>query len=172
MGWTYTSGVAPEDKCILAGAPHTSIWDFVVAMMFYQAVGGDCLCMVKEEFFKIPVLSWIVRKLGGIPVNQKNPGSVVLSVIHEMEKREKFHLAIAIEGTRKPVKHWKSGYHLIAKSANIPVYICIFDWGHKRLGIVEKFELTDDAKADTARLQQRFEELNLIGKHPEKYITH
>ena len=87
-GWTPDGGTAPEDKCILLGAPHTSIWDFVVAYLFYQAVGGDALCMVKQEMFKWP-LGPIIRKMGGIPVNKKNPSAIVLSVIREMEKREK-----------------------------------------------------------------------------------
>ena len=70
-GWTPVGGTAPDDKCILLGAPHTSIWDFVVAYLFYKSVGGDALCMVKEEFFKWPVLGWLIRKMGGIPVNRK-----------------------------------------------------------------------------------------------------
>ena len=84
-GWTPVGGTAPDDKCILLGAPHTSIWDFVVAYLFYKSVGGDALCMVKEEFFKWPVLGWLIRKMGGIPVNRKNPSAIVLSVIREME---------------------------------------------------------------------------------------
>ncbi len=171
-GWEILGTEAPEPKCLLLGAPHTSIWDFVVAYMYYQSVGGDALCMVKEDFFKIPILGGIVRWMGGIPVSGTNPSAVCLSAIREMEKREKFHLSIAVEGTRKPVKRWKAGFHLIATTANIPVYLCIFDWGSKRVGIVEPFEITDDAKADLARLQARYEELGLVGKHPEKYITH
>jgi len=171
-GWTPVGGPAPDDKCILLGAPHTSIWDFVVSYLFYKSVGGDALCMVKEEFFKWPVLGWVIRKMGGIPVNRKNPSSIVLSVIHEMEKREKFHLAIAPEGTRKPVKRWKAGFHIIAKETGVPVYISYFDWGTKRVGIYQKFEISDDAKADMARIQEIYESLHLVGKYPKDYITH
>ncbi len=170
-GWTPDGGTAPEDKCILLGAPHTSIWDFVVAYLFYQSVGGDALCMVKQEMFKWP-LGPIIRKMGGIPVNKKNPSAIVLSVIREMEKREKFHLAIAPEGTRQPVRRWKAGFHTIAKETGVPVYLCYFDWGTKHVGIKCKFELTDDAKADLKRVQEEFEKMHLVGKHPGMYITH
>lgn len=170
-GWTPVGGTAPDDKCILLGAPHTSIWDFVVAYLFYKSVGGDALCMVKEEFFKWPVLGWIIRKMGGIPVNRKNPSAIVLSVIREMEKREKFHLAIAPEGTRKPVRRWKAGFHIIAKETGVPVYISYFDWGTKRVGIHSRFEITDDAKADMARIQEIYESMHLVGKYPKDYIT-
>lgn len=105
-------------------------------------------------------------------MNRKNPSSIVLSVIHEMEKREKFHLAIAPEGTRKPVKRWKAGFHIIAKETGVPVYISYFDWGTKRVGIYQKFEISDDAKADMARIQEIYESLHLVGKYPKDYITH
>ncbi len=172
LGWTPISGVAPEDKCILLGAPHTSIWDFVMAYIYYKSVGGDALCMVKQEFFKWPVLGWLIRKMGGIPVDRKNGAALVRSVIREMDCREKFHLAIAPEGTRKPVRRWKAGFHTIAKETGVPVYICIFDWKAKRIGIVSKFEITEDAKADLARVQQIYEDMHIVGKHPDMYITH
>ena len=38
--------------------------------------------------------------------------------------------------------------------------------------IICKVELTDDAKADLARIQALYEEMHLVGKHPEMYITH
>ena len=73
--------------------------------------------------------------------------------------------------TRKPVSRWKTGYHFIAKAANIPVYLCYFDWGRKRIAVDQKFELTDDANADTRRIQEIYESMNLKGRHPEKYLT-
>ena len=88
-----------------------------------------------------------------------------------MEKTDLMHLAIAPEGTRKPIARWKTGYHFIAKAANIPVYLCYFDWGTKKVAVDRKVELTDDANADTRRIQEIYESMNLKGRHPEKYIT-
>ncbi len=171
-GFRGVGGIAPVDKCILVGAPHTSIWDFVIAYLFYKSVGGDALCMVKDSFFKIPILRGIVRKMGGIPVDRSNPSAIVRSVIREMEKRDKFHLAIAAEGTRKPVKRWKAGFHLIAREAHVPVYLTYFNWKPKRIGIACEVELTDDVRADMERIQRMYEDMHLVGKHPENYITH
>lgn len=170
-GWTPVGGTAPENKCILLGVPHTSALDFVIAYLFYQSVGGDALCMVKKEFFKWP-FGPVVRRMGGIPVDRKSPSSIVRSVIREMDRREKFHLAIAPEGTRQPVRKWKTGFHMIAKATGVPVYLCYFDWGTKRVGIECKVELTDDAKADMARIQQMYEDMHLTGRHPDMYVTH
>ena len=82
------------------------------------------------------------------------------------------HLALAPEGTRKPVRRWKTGFHKIAKEVGCPVYLGYFDWGTKRVGRGQKFELSDDAKADMERIQKIYEEMHLTGRHPENYVTH
>lgn len=171
MGWTVDSGIVPEKKCIILGVPHTSIWDFAIAYLYYKSQGGEAICMVKQKFFKIPLLGRLVRKMGGIPVDSRNPGRIVYSVISEMEKHEHFHLAIAPEGTRKPIAKWKTGFHRIATKAHIPVYLAYFDWGSKHVGYKCKVELTEDAAADMRRIQDIYENMHLVGKHPENFIT-
>jgi 1-acyl-sn-glycerol-3-phosphate acyltransferase len=127
--------------------------------------------MIKGEMFWGP-LGWLLRKLGGIPVDRKKGSNVALSVIKEMKAQKYVHLALAPEGTRKPVKRWKTGFHTIAREVGCPVYMGYFDWGTKRVSRGQKVELTDDAKADMARIQALYEEMHLTGKHPEMYITH
>lgn len=172
MGWTIDGGPVPEDKAIILGVPHTSFWDFVVSYLFYRQFGTTkARCMVKKEMFFWP-LGPILKALGGIPTDRKSGTTLVLSLISAMEKEDKFILAIAPEGTRKPVRKWKTGYHTIAKAVGCPVYLGYFDWGTKHIGCGEKFELTDDARADTERIQAIYETKGLVGKHPEKFITH
>ena len=171
LGWTSDSGPAEEKKCILLGVPHTSIWDFVVSYLFYrQFPGKRAYCMVKKELFFWP-LGYVVRAMGGIPTDRTNATTLVKSIITAMESKDEFVLAIAPEGTRKPVRKWKTGYHTIAKAVGVPVYMCYFDWGTKHIGISRKIELTDDARADTDRIQQYYESLHLTGKNPSGYIT-
>lgn len=169
-GWKVIGTMPPEKKCILLGVPHTSFLDFVVSYLYYKSIGGNALCMVKKELF-FPPLGWLIRAMGGIPVDRKSPSSIVRSVLHSMQTMETFHLAIAPEGTRKPVRKWKTGYHLIAREAGIPVYLACFDWKRKQVGVVTRFELTDDAKADTARMQQTYKEMDLGARHPGNYLT-
>lgn len=169
-GWTVIEDLPPEKKCIILGVPHTSIMDFVAAYMYCRSCGGKFRCMVKKEFF-FPPLSWLLRSMGGFPVDRKNPAAMLRSLIEEMERCDRFILAIAPEGTRKPVKRWKAGFHLIAQKTGVPVYMGYFDWGAKRIGSGPKFEITDDTSADMARLQKLYEEMHLTGKHPEGYIT-
>ena len=170
MGWTSDSGPMPEKKAIVLGVPHTSAWDFVISYLFYTQFGKTAHVMIKKEFFFWPVGAFL-RKVGCIPVDRSNASTLVKSLITEMEKEETFHLAIAPEGSRKPVKKWKTGYHLIAREVGCPVYTGYFDWGTKHVGIGRVVALTDDARADTDRIQALYEELHFVGKHPEGYIT-
>ena len=50
--------------------------------------------------------------------------------------------------------------------------LCYFNWGTKHIGLGPKVDLTDDAKADTEKIQALYEEMHLVGKHPKNYITH
>ena len=172
MGWTIDDqNVVPEDKCIILGVPHTSAWDFVISLLFYTSIGGSAKVMVKKEFFFWPI-GGLLRKIGGLPVDRKNATRLVLSTIHEMKEAKVCHLAIAPEGTRKPIKRWKTGFHTIAREVGCSVYMGYFDWGTKHVGWGKKVELTDDARADMKRIQEMYEEMHLVGKHKKNYVTH
>ena len=172
MHWKLMdTSLPPEPKLIFLGAPHSSIWDFVVAWLYVRAFDRKPRVMIKKEFFFWPI-GPLIKKMGAIPVDRSNATSLVKSMIEQMEDKDTFILAIAPEGTRKATKKWKTGYHLIAKTANVPVYLGYFDWGRKRVSAGEKVELTDDARADTDRIQAIYESMHLQGKNPEGFITH
>ena len=42
----------------------------------------------------------------------------------------------------------------------------------KRIGRGQKFPLTDDAAADTRRIQEIYEAMDLGARHPDQYLTH
>ena len=171
LGWTAVDPPVPEDKCVILGVPHTTLWDFAISYLYYTSVGGQAYCMVKKEFFRWP-LGPIIRKMGGVPVDRTNGASVVLSVVHEMNSRKTMHLALAPEGTRKPVRRWKTGFHKIATEVGCPVYLGYFDWGTKRVGRGQKFEISEDPKADMERIQKIYEDMHLTARHPKNYVTH
>lgn len=171
LGWTTDGGPMKEDKAIVLGVPHTSAWDFVISYLFYAQFGRSAKVMVKKEFFIGPI-GWLLRKMGGTPVDRSNATAMLKSLIAEMEKEKIFHLAIAPEGTRKPIKRWKTGFHLIARHVGCPVYLGYFDWGTKHVGVGKKFELSDNPKEDMKKIQAEYEKMGIKGKHPEKYITH
>ena len=170
MGWTSVGGPVPEKKAVILGVPHTSFWDFVVAYLFYTAFGDVAHVMIKKELFFWP-LGGILRACGCIPVDRSNASELVRSLIEQMEEDDTFKLAIAPEGTRKPVKRWKAGAIKIALAAGVPLYAGYFDWRTKRISCGEKLTLSGDIGADLAMVQKYYEGLHLTGKHKEKYIT-
>lgn len=170
MGWESVGGPMAEPKAIVLGVPHTSAKDFLVSYLFYAQYGKVAHIMIKKEFFFWP-LGPVLRACGAVAVDRSNPTSLVRSLIHQMEGQEEFHLAIAPEGTRKAVKRWKTGFHLIARETGAAVYMGFFDWGTRRIGCGEKLELTDDVKADMARLYAHYRTLGLKGKNPDGYTV-
>ena len=170
LGWTMDLPQENTGKAIILGVPHTTIWDCAIGYLYYRAYGRRFRVMIKKEAFFWPA-SWLLRSLGGFPVDRSNSTALIMNIIHEMEKPGPFQLTICPEGTRKPIARWKTGFHLIARKAGIPVYLAYFDWGTKHVGYKCKVELTDDANADMRRIQDLYEEMHLVGRHPEKYIT-
>lgn len=168
-GWKVVGGVVPVPKCIILGVPHTSLWDFIVAWMFYKSVGGNSSIMVNKKFFFWP-MNYLLRYMGAVPVDTSHGASAVKQMITEFSKRKNLHLAIAIEGTRKPTVRWKGGFHTIARSADVPVYFGLFDWGHKEVGVAEQFVLSDDLKGDLLKIKAWYKKRGVVGKHPEKFL--
>lgn len=171
LGWTGNNFVIPDKKCILLGVPHTSIWDFVISWIYYTSLGGKMNFMIKKSFFFWP-MGVLMRSMGGIPVNRSKGANVIKETIRAFNENEVFRLAITPEGTRKRVKTWKSGFHSIAKAANVPVYYGSFDWGRKHVEIVrEPLQLHDDPREDIKFLKDFFREKGVKGKHPELFCT-
>jgi 1-acyl-sn-glycerol-3-phosphate acyltransferase len=77
--------------------------------------------MAKEELFKIPVIGWMMRLAGDIPVNRKNPRSGALALIKAQRVLEqKCSVMIFPEGTRTldgRVRRFTDGaFHLAIKA--------------------------------------------------------
>ena len=171
FGWRYAT---PEDACIkdqkaiFLAAPHTSIWDFVIGYMYACSVGVKFRVMIKKEAFFFPA-GPLLRALGGFPIDRTNPQAMMMSIMHEMNGAESFYLCLCPEGTRKAVARWKTGYHSIARHTGVPVYAGYYDYKKKIFGHGPVVELTDDARADTDRIQSIYRSRNLTPLHPKGY---
>ncbi len=170
LGWESVGGPMTEPKCVVLGVPHTTVWDFLISYLFYTQFGKVAHIMIKSGFFFWP-LGPILRACGAVPVERESATAMVKSLIELMEEVPEFHLAIAPEGTRKPCKNWKSGYHLIARETGATVYLGYYDWGRKRISVGEAFEITDDPKADMKRIYDHYRPLGLQGFHKDQYIV-
>ena len=119
-GFKFETDFTLPDKYIIALAPHTSNWDFIVGQLHTFAQGYSCNFMMKKFWFFWP-LGYIMRALGGIPVERSKKTSLTDQLAEQARQRDTFHLCITPEGTRKAVKDWKKGFYYIALKANLPI---------------------------------------------------
>ncbi|WP_201327366.1 1-acyl-sn-glycerol-3-phosphate acyltransferase [Thermotomaculum hydrothermale] len=150
-------------------APHTSNWDFVHLMFFSFLVEVKVSWFGKHTIFKWP-FGRLFRYLGGVPVDRSKHHSFVEKMIKEFEKRDKFILALSPEGTRKPVKNWKSGFYFIAKTLNLPVVLLGLDYKEKTINFLFPIYFDEKTSKEEAigTVKKLFSRFN--AKYPEKFI--
>ena len=69
-------GAIEVRKCVAVVAPHTSNWDFVVAIAAMLALRLGAHWIGKQQIFRWP-LRGLLGWLGGIPVDRAAPDGVV-----------------------------------------------------------------------------------------------
>ncbi len=171
LGWKPDPAFPAAKKALVLGVPHTSIWDFVISFLYARSNDAPMHILVKENFFFWPV-GPVIRKWGAIPLRKTGAGgaSAIMQMVEAFNNYDTILIGIAPEGTRKPVKRWKTGYHVIATKAGVPVYAGYINWKEKYISFGEVFPLTDDIKADSLRLQRHYKALGVGAKHPENFI--
>ncbi len=164
LGWRVDIAVPPGPRCVIAVYPHTSNWDFLVGYLAKLACGLPVHFVGKHTIFRGP-FGAILRRMGGIPVDRRHPAGLLPQLVREMRARPWMWLAIAPEGTRSYVDHWKSGFYRIAVEARVPIGLAFIDWRERVVGLTTYLEPTGDEAADLARIRAAYE--GKTGKRPE-----
>ncbi len=152
-------------KYIIAVAPHTSNWDFVIGVMARSILHlRKAKFLGKSQLFRAPY-GWFFRWLGGYPVERSSHHDMVQQVVNIFDKHEDFVLAIAPEGTRKKVQKMKTGFYFIALKASVPIIPVGFDFHLKQVVIGEPFYPTGDLENDLKVLLAFYSSIK--GKNPE-----
>jgi 1-acyl-sn-glycerol-3-phosphate acyltransferase len=149
-------GEVPDlSRFVIAVAPHTSNWDFVVGMATMFALDLKISFLAKHTLFRGPFAP-LLRWMGGVCVDRDNPEGTVESAVAAFAAGEACVLAVAPEGTRKRVRHFKSGFLRIARAARVPVLLATLDFGRRRVVLGPLVETSDDVAADLARIEAHF----------------
>lgn len=166
-GWNIV-GTVPEDipKCVVAVAPHTSMWDFIIGRLAFWHMDLKAYFLIKKEIFFWP-LGPIVKWLGGIPVDRKKKGNLVEQVANLFDEYDSLYISITPEGTRSLVKEWKKGYYYIALKANVPIALGILDYKKKTAGIVKMIHPTGNFDEDSIVVKSVYKGAG--ARHPEKF---
>jgi len=154
-GWTIKGKIPDEERIVLIAAPHTSNWDFVLAMFAVLGLNIRVRWLGKHSLFK-PGIKKFFEWLGGIPVYRDNPSTLIENVVDIVKKEKSIAIAITPEGTRKKVKRWKTGFLRIAKQTQSKIILISIDAPTKTIEIGKMFEPTGNNEEDLVYIQKYY----------------
>lgn len=146
-GWTISGTLPTDSQFVAIVGPHTSNWDFIIGVLARGALGAKVNFLGKHQLF-IPPWGWFFKAVGGRPVDRTKSNNLVDAVVQIFNSDPDFSLALAPEGTRSPVKRWKTGFYHIASKANVPIITIGLDFGNKTVIIPQGTPTTDDMQQD------------------------
>lgn len=170
MGWRIS--YIPDRsvlQAVIVVAPHTSNWDFIIGRICYNALDIRVGFLIKKEWFIFP-FGLLLRIMGGLPVDRKNPGNLKKMLAKKYSKYDEFMLAITPEGTRKPNSRWKKGFYHIAMDAKVPMVLTYLDYGKKHACVGKLVHPTGNYKEDMQIISEYFSTVE--ARHPENFLLH
>ena len=153
LGWKLEGELPNEKRLMVALAPHTSNWDFIVAMPIIMALGVKVSYLMKKEAFIWP-FSILFRWWGGIPLDRGASGEVVNQVAQWYADHDGVWVAITREGTRKKVGQYKTGFVRIAHAAGVPIVTIAWDFPSKSMVVDRVWTTSGDHEADAAKIRE------------------
>ncbi len=162
--WTCSPKMPGVTKAVLVAAPHTSNWDLPFSLALSAVLDIKINWVGKHTLFK-PPLGWLMRAIGGVPVDRRGRNDSVKSIAALFEGREHLMLMVPPEGTRGKTKRWKTGFYYIAVEAKVPIVLGYVDYGNKIGGLGEIFWPTGDIEKDFEYLRNFYG--GMKGKFPE-----
>jgi len=168
MGWKITSVIPPgTKKCVIAVAPHTSYWDFVIGRLAYWVMGIKANFLIKKEAFRFPFKRLLIH-MGGLPVDRGRSIKMIDQVVGRFHQSESLFIVITPEGTRKPVKVWKRGFYYIASQAQVPIALGYLDYAKKEGGIGKVIIPNGDMDGQMKEIWEFYR--GITPKYPERFI--
>lgn len=152
-GWRLEGQVPDEPKFIIAVAPHSSNYDFVLTILTIWSLGLRASYLAKASLFKFP-LGYVMRHFGGIPVNRSEAHGLVEQLAERFRAADQLILGITPEGTRGPVRTWRLGFANIAKAAQVPVLPAIINYARREVRFHPLIRELDDPQAIMHQVQQ------------------
>lgn len=165
--WKLVGGIPSDRKIILVLGPHTSNWDFVVAVAAMLALDLRVHWVGKHSLFKTP-LGPLLKLLGGIPVDRTRPQGFAEGIIEQMRRVDNLVITITPEGTRSPVKKLKTGFSRIARDAPCPYVPVILDYSSREIRLLSPCSAQADPEKDAELIQRLF--ASARPKKPQNFI--
>jgi len=164
FGWKICGEDSTYRKFVFIAAPHTSNWDFPFMLATAYAMRVRISWFGKHTLFN-PPWGWLMRKLGGIPVDRRAPQTLVMQMAEKFRNSDALVLAVPPEGTRSKVDVWKSGFYHIASQSGVPIGLGYLDYQRKLCGLGMFVIPTGNVKEDMNKIRDFYR--NIRGKHPD-----
>ena len=165
FGWRVLFVPPSVPKAVVIVYPHTSNWDFIVGILWRSTVAVPIGFIGKDTLFR-PPFGGLFHRLGGIPVNRRQSTGFVEGLVEAFDSKQSLYLAIAPEGTRSKVDHWKSGFYRLALAANVPLGLGFIDYSRREVGIERWLSLSGNEAQDMAAIRDYYAAKR--GKRPGK----
>ena len=178
LAWWYfsvrglkTEGQFPFElkKSVLVVAPHTHSFDFFLGLGIRKKMHFEFVHFLGKKELFWGIFGFILKQLGGYPVERSKNSNQVDQVVKIFNQKERFHIALSPEGTRKKVNRLKSGFYHIAKNANVPIVMVALDFEHKKVIFAPPFMTSENEKADKQKIVRFFK--GILGYIPSNSIT-
>lgn len=168
LGWKIDNDIPKSiKKAVIIVAPHTSYMDTIIGKFGFWHLGVDSKLLIKKEAFFWP-LGWILKKVGGMPVNRGKSQRLTQIVADMFDEHESLFITITPEGTRSLVKEWKLGFYYIALTAKVPIVLGVLDYENKVGGMKKLFYPTGDIDKDLIEIKSFYK--GIKGRHPERSL--
>jgi len=151
LRWRTVVARPTPQKAVIIFYPHTSNWDFVIGLLAKWALGFDVHWVGKESLFRGP-LGGIFKRWGGIAVDRSARTGSIARLAEVFSAHDRFLLALAPEGTRQRVEHWRSGFYYLALAAKVPLALAFIDYPSREVGVAGYLELSGDSERDLAAI--------------------
>ncbi len=165
QGWR-TERLPDVPKMVIAAAPHTSNWDYYHALMAANSQRRRLNVTVKHTLF-FPPLGWILRSLGGVPINRETSSNLVQTMAQTIREADRMMMVFTPEGTRSKRDYWKSGFYWTALEAGVPIVSAAPNYKEKHVYFSDAIYPTGDIEADFEIIKAH-QEAHGYGLYPER----
>ena len=169
MGWKLEGKMPPEiTKSIVVAAPHTSNFDFLLAMASFYKMKLPVKYLIKKEWIDFWPLRKIFINSGALGVDRRKNSTMVDSLAELIvSSNENLAIMISPEGTRKLVHRWKTGFYYAALKAEVPIVLSSLDYKTKIAAIGPSFMPCGCFRRDMIFIKNYYKDIT--PKYPEKF---
>ncbi|MBQ61420.1 MAG: acyltransferase [Gammaproteobacteria bacterium] len=163
-GWKIEGKLPESRKMIVIAAPHTSNWDFLYLLAAAYSFRMSINWLGKNSLFH-PVISPILKYLGGIPVDRSKRNNMVQFIADIINDSDQFTMIIPPAGTRSKTDYWKSGFYRMTLATQIPIVCGYLDFKDKVACLGLSFVPTGNVPEDMDRIREFYRDR--VGRRPE-----